>query len=166
MPLLSRGANIRPWSEPRSSSTAKDLFSPRIPAKAKATHRSPGAKRAVSIGASSKAKLKTKVTTRAKTSMELSISLVRSSARMSFQTMAVTFLRYALTSGSDQVPVFAPQFVFGEGPLSRLVCDTPFDQHGHPRSAPEGSWAIMGSQEDGPPACGDLQQDAFEELSR
>ena len=82
------GASSRPARLPLSCSITNARFSPSVPAKLIATQMMPGATMTMEGTRSSKEKLNTMTESSANTNTLLRMSFVRSSARMSFHTIA------------------------------------------------------------------------------
>ena len=87
----STGERSKPSMLPLSFSAANERPNPNMPLNVNATHSTPEPSTVMSTPCSSKAKLKITSTNSEKTIMALKLSLVRSSAAMSFWTMARTW---------------------------------------------------------------------------
>ena len=92
--LRSTGVSNNPSIQPRSCSTAIERLSPKVPAKINVTQSTPDVTVARVRASNSNEKLKIKMTSKAKAPMAEISSRLRNSADKSFQTMALTALKY------------------------------------------------------------------------
>src|SRR5215469_9924359 len=123
MALRSTGQSKRRSIEPFSRSAAMVRPNPSKLAKTKATHNAPGATEALLSTRRSKAKLKMTSTSRANSPMPIQVCLLRSSQRISFQSMAKTCSRKIMSAPStfqaEEAGIPVPRTGFHKGPCTQ-----------------------------------------------